>query len=66
MSSSVPSEGSFSPIFGSGVRLGRMRHASKNCMPGSGTVCMMAPDRQCLITGANGSGDEEVGVPTMP
>ena len=38
-----------------------MRHASKNCMPGSGTVCMMAPDRQCLITGAKGSWDEQAG-----
>ena len=61
MRSSVPSDGNFSPIFGSGVRLGRIRRASKNWMPGSGTVCMMAPDRQCLINGAKGSWLEQAG-----
>ena len=55
MSSFVPSEGSFSPNLESGVNCGLMRHASKKWMPGSGTVCMIAPDRQCRISGAKGS-----------
>ena len=63
MSSSVPREGSFSPILGSGFRWGRMRHASKNRMSGRGTVCMMVPDRQCRIIGVKGSCEEQAAGP---
>ena len=61
MSSVVPSDGSFSPNLGSGDNCGLMRHASKKWMPGRGTVRMIVPDRQCRITGANGSGSEHAG-----
>ena len=61
MSSVVPCDGSFSPNLGSADNCDRMRHASKKWMPGRGTVRMIVPDRQCRITGANGSGSEHAG-----